>query len=1143
MSYIALRNHTPYSLLEGAIPMATLIDWAYQQGMPALGVADRGHLFGALEFSLACQKKGIHPIIGCTLPVLFPSERAPFPMAIYASNKKGYINLCRLVSASTVNQPHDLRGSVLSQQLFDHHDGLLVLTGGQQGPLDQLLERKRTEEAYDRLLLLKNIFKHRLYMEIMRLEAEPDADGIDSNVTPERWFAEQTLIQWAYSEKLPLIATNPGLFVNPEDYEAHDALRCIALGRYVQEEDRERVSPYCFLRTPKMMGRLFSDIPEAIATTELFMKRCGFLLKAQPPCLPSFPCKNGQSEEDTLREESRAGLDARWEKGVVSASPNIPVNQALYDGYVSRLNYECDMIVRMGFSGYFLIVSDFIKWAKQHGIPVGPGRGSGASSLVAWALSITDVDPIQFQLFFERFLNPERVSMPDFDVDFCQERRDEVIAYVCQRYGADKVAHIITFGTLQARVVLRDVGRVLQMPYMQVDKICKLIPQNPANPVSLKDALILEPQLNEMAGQDDTVQRLLAIALKLEGLYRHASTHAAGVIISRGPLQDVVPLYQDEGSNLPATEFSMKYVESAGLIKFDFLGLKTLTVLQTAVNLVQKNQGIAVDIGHIPLNDSITFSLLCRAETVGLFQLESGGMTDVLRQLQPEEFKEIIALVALYRPGPMDDIPRYIACRHGREPITYPYPCMEEILKETFGVMVYQEQVLQIARVLAGYTMGGADLLRRAMGKKIKSEMDAQRKAFIDGAIAQYPGSQDEASTLFDQITRFAGYAFPKAHATPYALISYQTAYMKANYPIEFMTALMIHDMHNTDKLRGFVREVKRMGLKVALPDINISSGLFSVEGGNTIRYGLAALKGVGSGVMEKIVEERHAHGLFKDVFDFAQRTLQGGVNKKNLESLIAAGAFDALHPGKRSALMASVDVLLKATPPSLQGTLFQMDVFRPTLRQAPPWSEYEALSYERTAIGFYLSGHPLDTYLDKGFSLYERVEAQSTEKEQTFTMMGMVMDVVEKLSKSGKKYAFLHLSDPTGSYEVTLFSDLLLQSRSLLVVGQAIALTVSARITNEMLRLSAQRIRSMDEMAGSESITLMIDNQDEVELLARILYTDPHLYTGGLGRLSIVLSLNLDETTRVQAHISLAGYYKITPQFMSALSSFRKKN
>lgn len=1129
--YCALRNHTPYSLLEGAIPISALLSQAVQYNMSSLGIADRGHVFGVLEFSLACQKKGLHPLIGCQLSCVHSVASSPYPVVFFAKSALGYQNLCRIVSASTVNQSPPLRGHVSWEQVTHYCEDLLLLSGGVDGPLDQLLAKNRPEQTELILQSMLDVFGDRFFMEIQREEAVIPEGHVDLAVSERRLSQESWLIDRAFDLGIPCVATNTALFLTPGDHEAQDALQCISAGRYMDEVDRPRTNPYRYFRSPKDMVALFQDLPEALENTHYVAQRCAFLLRSAPPSLPSFPCDKPEPEELVL--QSQKGLDQRLMEEVYLLHPPSE-HDRLRQEYQSRLDYECNMIVSMGFAGYFLIVSDFIRWAKSQSIPVGPGRGSGASSLVAWALSITDVDPIRFHLFFERFLNPERISMPDFDVDFCQERRDEVIHYVRQRYGQEHVAHIITFGTLQARAVLRDVGRVLQMPYPFVDKICKLVPHNPAQPKTLREALQLEPQLAKLRQEDEQVGRLMDIALKLEGLYRHASVHAAGVIISQKPLTDVVALYQDENTSVPATEFSMKYVESAGLVKFDFLGLKTLTVLQTAMHLLQK-RNIIIDLPQIPLNDTKTFELLNRSETVGLFQLESAGMSDVLGQLQPTHFNEIIALVALYRPGPMDDIPRYLACRHGREQVTYAYPCLESILEETFGVMVYQEQVLQIARTLAGYTLGGADILRRAMGKKIQSEMDAQRIRFVTGVVETSSGDPAKASALFDQIAKFASYAFPKAHATPYALISYHTAYFKAHFPVEFMTALMIHDSHNVDKLRLLVQEAQRLGITILPPDINQSMSPFSVAGPHSIRYGLAALKGVGVGTMEKLVIERTANGPFSDIWDCVNRTIDGGVNKKNLESLIAAGAYDALHPKERATLWANVEPILHAssardTAPT--NTLFPVPKDKPTLKNAPPWSHYESLEYERLALGFYLTAHPLQDYPSDSLTLWNQISSSVITENASFVMMGMVLELIEKISKSGKKYAFLLLSDPTGSYEVTLFSDLLAQHRTLLAPGTAVALKVTGRVLTDAIRLSAQAIFPIEHYLHESYLVLRIAFKDIIHLQRMLVSAE-----AGQTSIHVMTTIMSPDQVSYKVIVKLPKAYRMTPKLRSGLA------
>lgn len=1089
--YIPLRNYSTYSLLKSSIRIPQLIQIAKDRNLTTIGLCDQHHLFSVMEFSLACKRAGIFPIIGCNVTLAFQTHC--WDLGLWIKTQEGYENLCELITHSTVSNSGDLREKVTLEQLESCSRGLMITTGGVTGPIYDLFAQHKPQEAKEILTTFRQLYKDQVYIELQRCHPSHSKD------------VDEQCISLAYETGLPLLATNPAYFLEAKEFESHDALRCIALGRYVLEEDRPKLTPEYRLKTAQEMCTLFQDIPEAIDNTTHIFRRIGFLLESRPVAIPSFPCEN---EVAQLRQESDQGLERRLALHIFPKLAAGSDETEVRKRYQERLSYERTVIENMGFSGYFLIVSDFIRWAKNHSIPVGPGRGSGASSLVAFCLDITDVDPVEFDLVFERFLNPERVSMPDFDVDFCQERRDEVIHYVAEKYGRDKVAHIITFGTLQARAVLRDVGRVLQMPYSQVDKICKLIPYQPANPITLSEAVKQEPLLSQMLEEDEQVRALIETAKPLEGLYRHAATHAAGVIISDTKLSKIVPLYLDEESALPATEFSMKYIEACGLVKFDFLGLKTLTILQNAMNIL-KTQGITLDLSQISLTDAKTYALLRRVETVGIFQLESTGMSDVLRQLQPESFEEIVALVALYRPGPMDDIPRYIACRHKREEITYEYPLLQDILKPTFGVMVYQEQVLKIAQCLAGYSLGEADLLRRAMGKKIKSEMDAQRDIFVERVLKKQGGSKATASRFFDQIARFAGYAFPKAHSVPYALISYQTAYLKANYPVVFMTSLMNCDIHNTDKLRQFVSEAKRIGLTIAPPDVNCSHALCTVEDAQTIRYGLAALKNVGLEAMATLQKECAENGAFISLEDFLCRVPL--LNKKQLEALITAGALDGLLKD-RSTLLHSVERLLKFNVMPQVGTLFPIEVTPLRLQPAPAWGSFQLLEYERQALGFYFSAHPLSHIIE---TLKDVIASHDTESmseyirsNKSFRMIGMVMEVKEKVSKGGKKYAFVTLSDASGGYEITLFSDLLNQSRSLLSVGQALDLRVFARIEEQNVRFVAQGLTSLS--LPNEVWTCHIRRQEDIEILQRFLETTAP------GKVHIRCIIHVHETDQV---------------------------
>ncbi|MGB1088455.1 MAG: DNA polymerase III subunit alpha, partial [Alphaproteobacteria bacterium] len=868
-------------------------------------------------------------------------------LALYAQSETGYRNLMKLITCAYFDAPEGLATFVTLDDLRTHHEGIICLTGGPSGPINQLVGQSRLDTARDLMRTLADIFPNRLYAELQRT-------GLAHEVE-----AETLLIETAYADGLPLVATNDAYFPEPEFYDAHDALLCIAEGSYLSQDDRTKLTPDCCFKSPDEMVKLFEDLPEAIENTLEIAKRCAYRPLTQNPILPRF-AGDEAAEAKELRRQAEEGLAARL-KGYEAPHPQ--------KDYEDRLAFELDVIEKMGFPGYFLIVADFIKWSKNNDIPVGPGRGSGAGSVVAWALTITDLDPLRFGLLFERFLNPERVSMPDFDIDFCQDRRDEVIRYVQDKYGKDRVAQIITFGKLQARAVLRDVGRVLQMPYGQVDRLTKMVPNNPASPVTLKEAIEGEPRMQQMADEEEVVADLLRVGQQLEGLFRHASTHAAGVVIGDRPLDELVPLYRDPRSEMAVTQFNMKWVEPAGLVKFDFLGLKTLTVIQTAIKLL-KERGVEVDIDTIPLDDVKSYEMMTRGETVGVFQLESSGMRDMLRRLKPDCFEDVIAMVALYRPGPMDNIPKFIATKAGEEEPNYHHPMLEGLLKETYGVIVYQEQVMQIAQILAGYSLGEADLLRRAMGKKIQAEMDKQRVRFVEGATKKGVDAKD-ADNIFDLVNKFAGYGFNKSHAAAYALVAYQTAWLKANHPVEFMAASMTYDMTNTDKLAVFKAECMRAGIEVMPPCVNRSAPTFTVVDGK-IAYALGAVKNVGRPAMEQMVAARQADGPFSDLFDFVERVDARLVNKRSIENLARAGAFDALH-ANRQQIVNSADILMSYGATSAeerqsdQASLFGGEagtaLERPRLKDTLDWPPMEKLGEEFGAIGFYLSGHPLDDF------------------------------------------------------------------------------------------------------------------------------------------------------------------------------------
>ncbi len=826
--FIPLRNHTTYSLCKGAIKISELVESAAAYKLPALGIMDSQNLFAALEFSSTCKKSGIQPILGCEMLINFDDgtrknmsnadvENALALLPLIAFNQQGYENLMYLVSHSFLNRQSGILPHVSFDLLKEKSAGLIALSGGVEGPIGKLLSEDQDQKVLELISEFSKIFPQNFYIEITRHQTKLEEK------------LEEKFIELALKHSLPLVATNNVYFLTPEMYEAQDILTCVGEGRLFFDADRKKNSPEQYFKNQEQLQALFSDIPEAIENTVNIAKKCHIMAFERPPTLPKFSNEEGFNEADELKKQASEGLKVRLARKFALGETSSEKQTEIEKEYFARLDFELSVILKMNFSGYFLIVSDFIKWAKNNDIPVGPGRGSGAGSIAAWALQITDLDPIRFGLLFERFLNPDRVSMPDFDIDFCQSRRDEVIDYVQQKYGKDYVAQIITFGKLQARAVLKDVGRVLQMPYNQVDRICKLIPFNAIEAVTLEKAIEMDKDLQQAIKEDPQVTKLVDIGLKLEGLNRHASTHAAGVVIGDKPLREICALYNDEGSTMPAVGYSMKYAENAGLVKFDFLGLKTLTTIFETVKLIEKNRGIKIDISNIKLDDAETFKMLAIGDSIGAFQIESSGMRSVLRQMKADKIEDIIALISLYRPGPMDNIPTYIRRKHGLEKIEYPHPLLEVCLKETYGVIVYQEQVMEIAKILAGYSLGAADLLRRAMGKKIKEEMDQQRAIFTQGAMKNGV-PEKQAGEIFDLVDKFAGYGFNKSHAAAYALISYQTAFLKAHYLPEFLTASINLEIDNTDKIDIFLQVAKIHAIPVFPPSLNEREAYFSVE-------------------------------------------------------------------------------------------------------------------------------------------------------------------------------------------------------------------------------------------------------------------------------------------------------------------------
>jgi DNA polymerase III subunit alpha len=1138
VGFVHLHVHSAFSLLEGALRIDELKKLALKDRMPALALTDTNNLFGALEFSEKMAGAGVQPLVGIELSVEIGDEkpgRAQHAvvrpgLVLLAATAAGYANLMRLGSRAYMGPGPGEPPHVGLDEILACQDGLIALTGGPDGPIDRALSSGRTEIAAARLERLLGAFGDRLYVEIQR-------HGVDS----ER-VVEPELLDLAYRRGVPIVGTNEPYFGKADDYGAHDALLAIAEGRLVSDSERRRVTPEHAFKTRAEMVEIFRDLPEAARNTVEVAMRCAHRPRTGKPILPRFttgdvddPSEVVKAEAAELARQAHEGLTARLT--VHGTAPGLAERD-----YRERLDFELSVIERMKYPGYFLIVADFIKWAKSQDIPVGPGRGSGAGSLVAYATTITDLDPLRFGLLFERFLNPERVSMPDFDVDFCQDRREEVIRYVQAKYGQDRVAQIITFGSLLARGVLRDVGRVLQMPYGQVDKLTKLVPQNPANPVTLVQAIEGEPRLQAAIDEDPVVRQLLDISKKLEGLYRHASTHAAGIVIGDRPLDQVVPLYRDPKSDMPVTQFNMKWVEPAGLVKFDFLGLKTLTVLKRAVDLL-KARGIDIDLSAIPIDDARTFEMLGRGETVAVFQVESVGMRKALAEMRADCFEDIIALVALYRPGPMANIPVYCARKHGDEPADYLHPKLETVLKETQGVIIYQEQVMQIAQILSGYSLGEADLLRRAMGKKIKAEMDAQRVRFVTGAVERGLDKQT-ADTIFDLLAKFADYGFNKSHAAAYALVAYQTAYLKANYPVEFMAASMTLDRSNTDKLSEFRRECQRMGIKVEPPSINQSGVTFEVhrddKGELVIRYALAAVKGVGEQAVESLVAAR-AEGPFRDLGDLARRISPRMVNKRTLESLIAAGALDQIEPDRARAIAALDSILGLANRTQDERAAGQADIFGSgapePLRVPPyqPWLPADRLQREYEAIGFFLTGHPLDEYnhvlerlrLQRWLDFARAVKAGASMGRVAAT----VLDRQERRTKSGSKMGIVSFSDQSGHFEAILFQEALNQFRDHLEPGRALVLTLQASAEGEEVRARITSAEPLDRAAAKLPTSMRIYLRDDRPLPSLA----ERLRERGDGEVALVLMV---EGGQREVEIKLPGRYKATPQIAGAIKA-----
>lgn len=1150
--FIHLRLHTEYSLLEGAIRLKKLPALCEKMGMPAVAVTDTNNLFAALEFSVAASGAGIQPIIGCQVSLAYvtalPGEKPkpPAGIVLLAQSEAGYENLMKLNSCLYVDKGGQLP-QVTLEELAAHSEGLICLSGGPDGPVGRLLQQGQRPAAEALVDQLAGMFPDRLYIELQRHPGEGGAPEAERQT-------ERGHVEIAYAKGLPLVATNDVYFPSSDMYEAHDALICIAEGAYVdQQQGRRRLTAQHYLKSPQEMATLFADLPEAVENTVEIARRCAFMAYKRAPILPKF----ADDEVQELRRQANAGLQERLAVIPHAVSP---------EDYQKRLDFELDIIEGMGFPGYFLIVADFIKWAKDHDIPVGPGRGSGAGSLVAYALTITDLDPLRYSLLFERFLNPERVSMPDFDIDFCMDRREEVIRYVQEKYGRDKVGQIITFGALLSKAAVRDIGRVLQMPYGQVDRLSKMIPVEGVKPVSIEKALADEPRLRDAAREEEVVDRLLTYGQQVEGLLRNASTHAAGVVIGDRPLDALVPLYQDPRSDMPATQFNMKWVEQAGLVKFDFLGLKTLTVIQNAMDLIFKSgrplhvaadgrqlydpaEGAENQINAIPLDDEPTYKLYSAAKTVAVFQVESSGMMDALKRMKPTCIEDIVALVALYRPGPMENIPVYCEVKNGVRDLASIHPSIDFILEETQGIIVYQEQVMQIAQVMAGYSLGGADLLRRAMGKKIAEEMAKERPKFIEGATANGV-TKEKAGEVFDLLEKFANYGFNKSHAAAYAVVSYQTAWLKANHPVEFMAGVMNCDIHLTDKLAVYFEEVRKgLGLPYVPPCVNRSQATFDVVNGELV-YALGALKNVGVEAMRLVVEGR-GNKPFVNLFDVARRVDLKKVGKRPLEMLARAGAFDQLDPNRRrvfesiealSAYSAAIHDQKASNQVSLFGEAGD-DLPEPRLAAVPDWLPAERLSEEFKAIGFYLSGHPLDDYMPalkrRGVLTLDEVTEQARSGPVLAKMAGVVAGRQERKSARGNRFAFAQMSDPTGAFEVTLFSEVLEKSRDYLETGSHVVLTAEATMEADQLKLLARSVGPADTVvaeAGATGLRVFMDDASAVATVAHIL-AEAAQAARNAARGPIQLCL-MDPGLPGEVEMDLGQDFPLNPQIKGAIKS-----
>ena len=1131
-NFIHLRNHSNFSLAEGMLSFDYLSKFCIENFQPAIAITDTSNMFGVLEFSLKMVSLGIQPIIGIQVEIAESSfdEINVGEVVLIAKNDQGYKNLLKISSNFTTNS--EFKKIVSYNNLKKYHDGLILLTGGvEKGFIGNPASNANSKLVYTRLKLLQEIFDDNLYVEIQR-------HGMSTEDV-----SEALLLNAAKDLNLPIVATNDCYFQSPDKYYSHQILTCIDKGLTISSPNRRVLTREHYLKNTDQMTELFKDLPEAIENTIIIAKRSSFLVKGHKPILPRFPDLDNITENDYLIKISLEGLEKRFQMSLENFSSD---KKSTYN---ERLKNELDIINNMGFSGYFLIVYDFIKWSKDNNIPVGPGRGSGAGSIVAWALQITDLDPMKWGLLFERFLNPERVSMPDFDIDFCQDRRGEVIDYVRNRYGHDRVAQIITFGSLQAKAAIRDVGRVMEMSYGHVDKIAKLIPLIPANPLTIQEAINSEELLRKEMSDNDQVKNLLLTAIDLEGLNRHVSTHAAGLVIGDRPLNELVPLYKLNDEEMPATQFNMKFVEKAGLVKFDFLGLKTLTILSKAESLIKKKQE-KFNLSNILLNDVKTYEMLSTGDTIGVFQLESAGMRDVLIGLKPDRFEDIIAVVSLYRPGPMENIPTYINRKHGNENIDYMHVDLEEVLKETYGIFIYQEQVLRAAQVLANFSLGSADILRRAMGKKDQDEMFQQKNAFLEGA--KHKGlDENKANEIFDQISAFAGYGFNKSHAAAYALIAYQTAWIKCNFPKEFFASMMSIEFNNSEKLSTFYHDLKRLNISLKPPCINNSKNYFSIENADNkdpfIRYSLSSLKNVGNEAIVKIIQTRNEKGIFNNIDDFLNKVPYNCIGKKALESLIKSGAFDCLE-NNRNKLFSSIDLMLNYSQAiqkdmiSNQENLFNNIDNSELMIDIPEvleWTFLEKLNNEFTSLGIYLSSHPLDNFSIvmenlKIISSSHLLENLKTNFEKKIIQLcGLIFKVQKRQSPRGK-WATIQLNDLGGNCEIVLYSDILEKYEFLLNESKPILIDAEVkREDNQGIRIIAKRLRKFDEYITNTKFNITITIVD-LSVVEKIKSTLKFLKKGAS---SVFFKLHVDKKI---IEIKAMENIKFSEDFLNQISNIK---